>query len=158
MHGGQSEFDGSPWEDGGPGGPPPGRPDRGGGLKRFLDSDAACCLGDACCDVFGCLSPWILATSLYALLTGPRRTGTAAAPRDVPPGRTARMLYRGVRFYQREISPRRRPCCKYSPTCSAYGARALREHGALRGSWLTVRRLLRCRPGTPGGHDPVPSR
>nr|WP_308113128.1 MULTISPECIES: membrane protein insertion efficiency factor YidD [unclassified Blastococcus] len=62
-----------------------------------------------------------------------------------------------VRYYQREISPRRRPCCRFTPTCSAYAIDALETHGALRGSWLTLRRLVRCRPGAAGGTDPVPA-
>ncbi|HEY0126344.1 MAG TPA: membrane protein insertion efficiency factor YidD [Blastococcus sp.] len=61
-----------------------------------------------------------------------------------------------VRVYQREISPRRPPCCRFTPTCSAYAVEALEQHGARRGSWLTVRRLVRCRPGAVGGADPVP--
>nr|WP_323368986.1 membrane protein insertion efficiency factor YidD [Modestobacter roseus] len=61
-----------------------------------------------------------------------------------------------VRGYQRAISPRRPPCCHFTPTCSAYAVEALERHGARRGSWLTVRRLVRCRPGGRRGADPVP--
>jgi putative membrane protein insertion efficiency factor len=64
-------------------------------------------------------------------------------------------MYRGVRFYQAELSPLT-PHCPHTPTCSQYAAEALHRHGTARGSWLTVRRLLRCRPGTAGGLDPVP--
>lgn len=46
--------------------------------------------------------------------------------------------------------------CRYYPTCSQYGLDALREHGAIRGSWLTARRLARCHPFVKGGYDPVP--
>lgn len=63
-----------------------------------------------------------------------------------------------VRCYQLLVSPLLGPVCRYAPSCSSYGASALREHGAVVGTWLTARRLLRCHPWTPGGWDPVPSR
>lgn len=47
--------------------------------------------------------------------------------------------------------------CRFAPSCSAYAIEALQRHGALRGSWLAVRRLLRCHPFTPGGVDRVPA-
>jgi putative membrane protein insertion efficiency factor len=62
-----------------------------------------------------------------------------------------------VRVYQREISPKRPPCCRFTPSCSAYAVEALERHGARHGSWLTLRRLARCRPGAVGGPDPVPA-
>jgi putative membrane protein insertion efficiency factor len=46
--------------------------------------------------------------------------------------------------------------CRFTPSCSVYALEALDRHGAVRGSWLTTRRLLRCHPGCAGGHDPVP--
>jgi hypothetical protein len=70
--------------------------------------------------------------------------------------RVADRLVAAVRVYQREISPRRPPCCRFTPTCSHYAVEALQRHGAARGSWLTVRRLVRCHPGAAGGPDPVP--
>ncbi|MQA36108.1 membrane protein insertion efficiency factor YidD [Modestobacter roseus] len=76
------------------------------------------------------------------------------ARRATSPGAAA--LLAAVRGYQRAISPRRPPCCHFTPTCSAYAVEALERHGARRGSWLTVRRLVRCRPGGRRGADPVP--
>jgi putative membrane protein insertion efficiency factor len=61
-----------------------------------------------------------------------------------------------IRIYQNEISARRRPVCRFTPSCSEYAAEAVERHGALRGSMLAARRLLGCRPGSPGGADPVP--
>ncbi|GAO01814.1 membrane protein insertion efficiency factor YidD [Anaeromyxobacter sp. PSR-1] len=61
-----------------------------------------------------------------------------------------------VRIYQRLVSPLLPPACRFYPSCSAYAVTALQRHGALRGSWLTVRRVCRCHPFHPGGVDPVP--
>jgi hypothetical protein len=73
-----------------------------------------------------------------------------------PEERVRFLLIALVRFYQLAISPWLPPACRYSPTCSAYAIEALRVHGPLRGLWLSLRRLLRCHPFHPGGHDPVP--
>nr|WP_097207590.1 membrane protein insertion efficiency factor YidD [Geodermatophilus sabuli] len=62
-----------------------------------------------------------------------------------------------VRFYQRAISPALPPRCRFAPTCSAYAVEAIEVHGAARGSWLALLRLLKCAPWHPGGFDPVPS-
>lgn len=88
-------------------------------------------------------------------------SGTLA---QADPGRTARpgpvawVLLLPVRFYRAWISPVLPPTCRFEPSCSAYAVDALVEHGALRGTWLTLRRLLRCGPWHPGGWDPVPPR
>lgn len=67
-----------------------------------------------------------------------------------------RLLIALVRFYRRNISPLRPPCCRYIPTCSQYALEALEKYGALKGSWLALRRFLRCHPFHKGGYDPVP--
>ena len=61
-----------------------------------------------------------------------------------------------IRFYRRGISPLRPPCCIFIPTCSQYAVEAIEKYGALKGGWLTVKRLLRCNPFHKGGYDPVP--
>lgn len=61
-----------------------------------------------------------------------------------------------IRFYQLFVSPALPPSCRYLPSCSAYAAEAIATHGAVRGSWLAVRRLLRCHPWGGSGYDPVP--
>lgn len=118
--------------------------------------------GGQCC-VIPCCALGVASPQLYAAL--PVRAARAAVrtrlhpaahrPASLPDGAVARLLYRGVRFYQAELSPLT-PRCPHTPSCSQYAAQALRRHGAAQGSWLTVRRLLRCRPGTARGLDPVP--
>jgi hypothetical protein len=61
-----------------------------------------------------------------------------------------------VRFYRLMLSPWLGSGCRFEPTCSAYALQALQEHGAARGSYLTLKRLGRCHPWCAGGHDPVP--
>jgi len=68
----------------------------------------------------------------------------------------ARLLLVLVRGYQLFVSPLLGPRCRFYPSCSAYAVTALTTHGALRGSWLAVRRLGRCHPWNPGGVDHVP--
>ena len=67
-----------------------------------------------------------------------------------------RALLGAVGFYSRAISPALPPRCRFYPTCSAYAAEAIEVHGAARGSWLALRRLLKCAPWHPGGVDLVP--
>jgi putative membrane protein insertion efficiency factor len=61
-----------------------------------------------------------------------------------------------LKLYRLLISPLYGNVCRYYPSCSAYALRAVEVHGAVKGSWLAGRRLLRCHPWTPGGYDPVP--
>lgn len=66
-------------------------------------------------------------------------------------------LLRGlIRAYQLLLSPLLLPSCRYLPSCSSYAAEAIEIHGAARGSWLALRRLLRCHPWGGSGYDPVP--
>lgn len=61
-----------------------------------------------------------------------------------------------IRFYQRQISPLSPPRCRYIPTCSEYALEAVEKYGAVKGSWLAAKRILRCNPFHKGGYDPVP--
>ncbi|ALC89593.1 hypothetical protein AM500_07325 [Bacillus sp. FJAT-18017] len=61
-----------------------------------------------------------------------------------------------IRFYQKAISPLKPPSCRFYPTCSSYGLEAIRQYGAFKGGYLTIKRILRCHPLHPGGVDPVP--
>jgi putative membrane protein insertion efficiency factor len=120
-----------------------------------LDSSGACdscnggCdgCGDGCdggsCDCLTAMT-WRLAVIAVVCLLAPGRRGV----RD--------RLLRAVHRYRAEVSPKRPPCCRYTPTCSTYAVAALERHGAAKGTYLTARRLRRCRPGGKRGHDPVP--
>ncbi len=61
-----------------------------------------------------------------------------------------------VRLYQILISPMLPPSCRFTPSCSQYAVEALRKHGAIKGSWLAIKRIMRCHPWGGSGYDPVP--
>lgn len=61
-----------------------------------------------------------------------------------------------IRFYQRFISPLLPSACRFQPTCSQYTLEAVQKYGAIKGTWLGIRRISRCHPFNPGGYDPVP--
>ena len=61
-----------------------------------------------------------------------------------------------IRFYQRCLSPLLPNVCRYRPTCSEYFIEALMMHGVIKGSWLGIKRILRCHPWGGSGYDPVP--
>jgi len=130
-------------------GPPPGYYGRGHGgggscLRDLLLLNVGCCAAES----LGCGGDaFLLAPTTVRSMRGAGEKG----------GRLADRMIAAVRVYQREISPKRPPVCRYSPTCSNYAVEALERHGAGRGTWLTLRRLVRCRPGAVGGTDPVPA-
>lgn len=68
----------------------------------------------------------------------------------------AKLMLLLIRFYQYGISPLLPPRCRYTPTCSQYAVEAVRKYGALKGGWLTAKRIARCHPWGGSGHDPVP--
>ena len=69
-----------------------------------------------------------------------------------------KILLRIIRGYQLLLAPMLGPRCRFYPSCSCYAHTAIERHGALRGSWLAVSRLLRCHPLHQGGYDPVPDK
>lgn len=71
----------------------------------------------------------------------------------VTPKHVLRALVRAYRYF---VSPLFAQACRFYPSCSEYAEQALQDHGALRGGWLTARRLCRCGPWHAGGFDPVP--
>lgn len=67
------------------------------------------------------------------------------------------ILIKMIRFYQKYLSPFKvRWRCIYTPTCSSYAIEALQKYGAVKGSYLAIKRILRCHPFAKGGYDPVP--
>jgi putative membrane protein insertion efficiency factor len=68
----------------------------------------------------------------------------------------AGLLLLGVAAYRVVLSPLMGGACRFTPSCSEYAVQALRRHGGVRGFRLTAARIARCRPGVPGGEDPVP--
>jgi putative membrane protein insertion efficiency factor len=69
---------------------------------------------------------------------------------------TAKLLLALIRLYQFVLSPFVGGACRFVPSCSVYAREAIERHGALRGSWLALRRLSRCHPFGGSGFDPVP--
>lgn len=67
-----------------------------------------------------------------------------------------RVLLFLVKFYQYLISPMLAPSCRYTPTCSEYAVLALKKYGAVKGGWLSLKRVSRCHPWHDGGYDPLP--
>lgn len=61
-----------------------------------------------------------------------------------------------IRIYQKLISPLLGPSCRFQPTCSNYAIEAINLHGVIKGTWLSIKRVLKCHPLHEGGEDPVP--
>jgi putative membrane protein insertion efficiency factor len=120
----------------------------------------ACLLETGCCIAEGldgnCLT---LALPVMPRLLTAVSAGLLATPAPRPGGssRSARALLAAIRVYQRDISAHRPACCRFSPSCSQYAAEAVERRGAVRGTMLALRRLVRCRPGGARGVDPVPA-
>ncbi|GAA0079209.1 membrane protein insertion efficiency factor YidD [Clostridium sp. CTA-5] len=66
-----------------------------------------------------------------------------------------KLLISLIKFYRGYISPRRNPCCRFTPTCSQYALDAIEKYGAIKGSLMALYRILRCNPFCKGGYDPV---
>ena len=60
-----------------------------------------------------------------------------------------------IKIYRKYISPLKRPCCLYYPTCSQYAIDAIQKYGAFKGGFMSIKRILRCHPFHEGGYDPV---
>lgn len=60
-----------------------------------------------------------------------------------------------IRFYRKYVSPLKRPCCRFYPSCSQYALDALEKYGVLKGGFMAIKRILRCNPLNEGGYDPV---
>ena len=67
-----------------------------------------------------------------------------------------KLLIAMIKFYRRYISPLKPPCCRFIPTCSQYALEAVEKYGAVKGTFLATKRILRCNPFHKGGYDPVP--
>ena len=67
-----------------------------------------------------------------------------------------KLLILPIRFYHRYVCPMLPPACRFTPSCAQYAIEAIQKHGALKGLWLALRRLLRCHPWGGSGYDPVP--
>ena len=63
-----------------------------------------------------------------------------------------------IKFYQKGISPKKPPCCRFTPTCSQYALEAIERFGFFKGGYLSLKRLLKCHPFHAGGYDPVPEK
>ena len=70
----------------------------------------------------------------------------------------SKILIKLIELYRKNISPRKIPCCRFTPTCSAYAIEAIKKRGAFVGTFLSIWRILRCNPLCKGGYDPVPEK
>jgi len=127
----------------------------GGGCARnacLLES--GCCIGEALDGNCLLLSVALLPQLLPPLVHG---HGHSLGLRPESLAHAGGRLLAAIGMYQQQISPHLSGTCRFQPSCSQYAAEAVTRHGSIRGSWLTLRRLLRCRPGGHRGVDPVPA-
>src|SRR4051794_25937396 len=125
-----------------------GRQNPGGGcLRDLLLLETGCCLAEALGDNCLLRSGWLLPAFLQSFTLS--RSGGHGS-------RAQQALLAVIDSYRRNVSAHRsRPVCRYTPSCSAYAAEAITRYGAVSGTCRALGRLLRCRPGTAGGFDPV---
>jgi len=123
----------------------------GGCARNACLLEGGCCLGEALDGNCLLLSVVLLPQLLTALVRGHHP--------GLRPGISARIsgrLLAAIGVYQQQISPHLSNRCRFEPSCSHYAAEAVTRHGSIRGSWLTLRRLLRCHPAGRRGLDPIP--
>jgi putative membrane protein insertion efficiency factor len=131
---------------------------RGYGRGGWSGNPQTSCLRDACLLETGCcLAEWLDGNCLMLTIPMLGRLLFVNRSGETHRGGPSRFLLSGIRLYQREVSAHRPACCRFTPSCSEFAAQAIEQRGALRGTWLAVRRLLRCRPGGARGADPVPA-
>ena len=66
-----------------------------------------------------------------------------------------KIIIKSIKFYRKYISPLKTPCCRFYPTCSEYSKQAIMKYGSIKGSFLSIKRILKCHPFNKGGYDPV---
>ncbi|QLB20626.1 membrane protein insertion efficiency factor YidD [Vespertiliibacter pulmonis] len=86
----------------------------------------------------------------------PHSSRPTSTNRAIKPSLVAYFLMGAVHFYRYAISPMLAPRCRFYPTCSQYALEAIQLHGAFKGGWLSIKRIMRCNPLSEGGEDPVP--
>jgi putative membrane protein insertion efficiency factor len=124
-----------------------GRRSSGGGcLRDLLLLEGGCCLAEALGGNCLLQSGWLVPALLHSF----------TAPGVGHGSKSQRALLAVIASYQRNVSAHRsRPVCRYTPSCSTYAAEAITRYGAVTGARHAAGRLLRCRPGTAGGFDPL---
>jgi uncharacterized protein len=108
-------------------------------------------------------APFKAASSPQLARQSPKRPATQIAPPEITPSArpnkfTSWLLIFAIHLYRLTLAPFLGGNCKFYPSCSHYAEQAIKIHGPKRGTLLAAKRLLRCRPFTKGGHDPVPDR
>jgi hypothetical protein len=127
--------------------------------RYYRPAPGGSCLRDACLLETGCCIGESLDGNclVLTLLAGPQLIAVLLHGARAERRTVADRVIGAIRVYQREISARRPPVCRFTPSCSEYAAQALAGHGVTRGGLLALRRIVRCRPGGRRGSDPVPA-